>query len=262
MTMVVGGIFLSKPVHAEPAHADMRVTVPVIVGMGALWLGSEFAKGSLAPRECRWCEPGGLDASVTRSLWAGGGAHARVAAPATDVLAFGVVPALMLGSTLMHDARIPERGYTDAAVVLESGVAAALLNQATKFLVGRERPFVHALSAADKQNTSSPNDNNLSFYSGHTSFTFALAASATTVAAMRDSKLTPWIAGVGGGLALATGVGRIVAGKHYASDVAVGAITGTLMGVAVPLLFHRGERTSLQPTLSMSGGALSYGGAW
>ncbi len=261
--MVVGGICLSKRVQAEPARADMRITVPVTLGMGALWLGSELAKGSLAPNECRWCEPGSLDASVSRALWAGGGTHAEVAAPTTDVLAFGVVPALMLGSTLVRDARVSERGYTDAVVVLEAGMAAALLNQGTKFLVGRERPFVHALGAADKQNTHSPSDNNLSFYSGHTSFTFALAASATTVAAMRDSKLAPWIAGVGGSLALATGVGRIVAGKHYASDVAVGAVTATLVGVAVPLLLHgRDGSTSLQPSVSSGGGALSYGGTW
>jgi membrane-associated phospholipid phosphatase len=77
-----------------------------------------------------------------------------------------------------------------------------------------ERPFVHVLPPAQKGRTAQPDDNNLSFSSGHTTATFALAAAAGTVATMRGYRWAPltWI--VGGALALGTGYLRIAADRH------------------------------------------------
>ena len=118
------------------------------------------------------------------------------------------------------------------------------MNQVVKFIVGRERPFVHALPEADKPHTARPSDNNLSFFSGHTTMAFAMAASAGTVASMRRYRLAPWIWAVGIAVATVTGYLRIAADVHYASDVLTGAVVGSLAGFAVPYLFHGPRRVA------------------
>ena len=113
------------------------------------------------------------------------------------------------------------------------------MNQVVKFIVGRERPFVHALPEADKPNTAHPSDNNVSFYSGHATMAFAMAVSGGTVASMRALPAGARGSGARGlALAAATAYLRIAADRHYASDVTTGAVVGSLTGFAVPYLFH------------------------
>jgi membrane-associated phospholipid phosphatase len=135
----------------------------------------------------------------------------------------------------------------DTTVIMESIVVAANMNQLVKFLVGRERPFVHDLAAADKLHTKSPGDNNLSFYSGHTMLGFVSAVSAGTVASLKGYRSAPLIWGTGLTLAFATGYLRIAADKHYFSDVLTGAILGSATGFLVPWL-HRPKSGVAQVT--------------
>jgi membrane-associated phospholipid phosphatase len=81
-------------------------------------------------------------------------------------------------------------------------------------------------------------DDNLSFYSGHTSLTFTLATASGTVASLRGYSLAPAIWSAGLGVAALAGWLRIAADKHYLSDVLVGAVAGSLAGVLLPVLFH------------------------
>jgi membrane-associated phospholipid phosphatase len=75
-----------------------------------------------------------------------------------------------------------------------------------------------------------------SFFSNHTASAFATAvySSYTFQARHPDSRLTPWV--WGGSLALASTVGsmRVLAGKHFPSDVLAGAAAGALCGYLVP----------------------------
>ena len=101
------------------------------------------------------------------------------------------------------------------------------LTQIVKFTAGRERPFVHALPADQKPLTAHPADNNVSFYSSHTSFAFSLAVSTATVASMRHYRWARVIWGVGLVSAAAVGYLRIAADQHYFTDVLVGAAAGS-----------------------------------
>jgi membrane-associated phospholipid phosphatase len=81
----------------------------------------------------------------------------------------------------------------------------------------------------------------LSFYSGHTSFTFAALSFGAVTLSVRDRpRLWPWIATgvVGGGV----GAAMVLAGAHFPTDVAMGAAAGTVVGVTVPLLHMRTPR--------------------
>jgi membrane-associated phospholipid phosphatase len=143
--------------------------------------------------------------------------------------------------------------FVDAAAIAEATILAADLNQATKFLVARERPFVHALSPADKSATSSPADNNTSFYSGHASTSMALAVSMAEVASLRKYDWAPVAWATLPALSLFTGYLRIAADKHYFTDVATGAAMGALFGYFVPHLF----RSPREPVMSNKSGITS-----
>ena len=128
----------------------------------------------------------------------------------------------------------------DGLVIAEAVALNGALTQIVKFAAGRERPFVHALPADQKALTAHPADNNVSFYSSHTSFAFSLAVSTATVASMRHARWAPAIWAVGLAGAAAVGYLRIAADQHYFTDVLVGSAAGSAVGFAVPYGFHRG----------------------
>jgi len=97
------------------------------------------------------------------------------------------------------------------------------------------RPFMLGSEGGkERENPSSHG----SFYSGHTSAAFAIAV--FTGVWFSDSypgsSYSPWV--WGGTLSVATMIGvlRVVGGKHYPSDVAVGALVGSFVGWVVPKL--------------------------
>jgi membrane-associated phospholipid phosphatase len=216
---------------------DLALDVPLTAGAGALWFGTELAKSHLAPSTCRWCDPPALDREVRDALVWSTPARAR---KASDVLAFAVVPAATL-APFAFVADSHEDALLDALFVVEAVALAQGLNQAVKFSVGRQRPFVRFGNYPEADRPADPDDN-LSFYSGHSSLAFSLAAAAGTVSTLRGYRSAPWVWGAG--MALASGVAyfRIAADKHYLTDVVTGAVIGTAVGVAAPRLLHPRER--------------------
>lgn len=247
------GIFAASALGAAPAAAqeatpirelEVRhaVTLPIAAGFGAGWVASELAKDSLAPEPCRWCGSVPAIDRRTREAWRWEDTHA--AGTASDVLDFAVLPALVFGGdALLASQHGALSGWDeDAVVILEAAMIASALNQVVKFSVGRERPFVHAIeSDEEKAKTEDPADNNVSFYSGHTSLAFALAGAGGSVATMRGYRHGWVVWPVAGTLAATVGYLRIGADKHWLTDVATGAVVGGAIGVGVPYLLHRPE---------------------
>ena len=209
------------------------IDVPITALTWGFWLGTEAFKSEVAPDRCNWCEPNSTDWAVRNALkWE----NTKGAQRASDVLLFGVAPAAARATTLTlagADGRMEEVPW-DALLILESAGVAAALNQSVKLVIGRERPFAYALPDAEKGLVDEPYDNNLSFYSGHATVTFALAASTATVARMRGRKGAAWAWAVGMPIAATTAYLRLAGDKHYLSDVTVGAVAGTAIGVLVP----------------------------
>ena len=180
-------------------------------------------------------------------------------------MAFAALPAVSFGLAAVAagaDRRLDETPV-DALIVAEAVTLAGAMNQAFKFSVARERPFVHARTPAERAARADPDDN-LSFYSGHTSFAFALAVSSGTVASMRRYRLAPWVWAVGLSAAAATGWLRIAADKHYFTDVVAGAAMGSAFGLGVPYLLHRpGDRAgAARPGIFAQGRSIVLAGAW
>jgi len=231
----------------EPRPLDVNPWVSgSITVLGATgWIGSELGKPSLVPTQCRWCDRTtdgkdtvpGIDESVRNGLkWS----DIKTPATISDVVGFAGLPLLLLGGlavTSVHEGaakKIPE----DFLVTIEAVMLAADLNQLVKFSFARERPFVHALPDSQKSSTAAPADNDLSFYSGHTTLAFSLATSAATVATLRGYRWAPVLWAVGLPMAAFVGYLRIAADKHYFTDVMAGALLGSAFGIAIPML-HR-----------------------
>ncbi len=215
-------------------HADGAITTAAL----AAWIGSELAKPHLAPSRCRICSPGWLDAEARDALVWGPGDHAR---RASNALVFALPAGLAAHQVLAaRAAGDVQAGLVDVLIVAEAVALAGDLNQAVKYAVGRERPFVHYGNWRDPDRRPDPDDN-LSFYSSHTSVAFAAVCAAGTVSSLRGYRSAPWVWGVGLSAAAAVGYLRIAADKHYLTDVLAGAALGGAIGVAVPRLLHPRE---------------------
>ena len=234
----------------ELAH-DTRIDA-AITATGAVWLVvSEVLKPTLVPEKCRWCYRAAdgsdtlnpVDKAIRDALvWK----STRSADYTSSVIVFGTEPISALG--LLAGAAAYDGAASGAALdvllVGEAVVVAQSINQVAKFALARERPFVHFLPVAPdgvRELTASPSDDNLSFFSGHSTLAFSIATSSATVATLRGYRLAPvlWASGVAQAAAVA--YLRIGADKHYFSDVMLGAIVGSAIGVGLPMLFHGPE---------------------
>jgi len=238
----------------DDLHYDWRVDGAVTATAFAFWGGTQLFESRLAAADCRWCDPGSLDSSVRGALRWNDTSAANLA---SNLGAYVFVPLSSLGLLALdtqREGRLDELAG-DGLVIAEAVALNGALTQIVKFAAGRERPFVHALPPDQKPLTAHPADNNVSFYSSHTSFAFSLAVSTATVASMRHYRWARVIWGVGLVGAAAVGYLRIAADQHYLTDVVVGAVAGSAIGFGVPYGFHRGAG-ALAVTPVPGGGAL------
>lgn len=212
---------------ARLAAAELRASsadAAVVGAGGALWIGTELAKPSLAPQACRWCaaEVNPLDRAARQSLVAREPNHMALA---SDV---GLFTLPVAASLLTLGA---QRRYDTFILVAESLVVTANVNQATKFIAGRTRPYAQFHN--DVGIDPAKGDDHLSFFSGHAASTFSLAAA--TYAWMREDRpeAAPYVGAAMLAGAAFTGYARIAADRHYLSDVVTGAVVGSLIGYTV-----------------------------
>lgn len=253
---------------------DASLTGAGILGVVAF----ELFKDTLGPRQCRWCDrrADGDDAlnvvdSLVRDTL---GWHDQVPPQRiSNVTAFLLEPATSiatLGASALHDGA-GKHYPLDLLLVLEAATASTLVNEIVKFSFARERPFVHVLPEEEKPKQAHFSDNNLSFYSGHTSLSFAIATASGTVASLRGYRLAPMVWSTLLPIAAFTGYLRIAGARHYFTDVVGGALLGGAIGALVPLLFHGrtgedapnpGELSSPGPGASSRTMQVSFGGAF
>lgn len=126
-------------------------------------------------------------------------------------------------------------------VYTQALLANQLLTSLAKVVFRRPRPFSYRKDR-DCIFVSDPEDANLSFFSGHASSAFAAAFAGGYLLAEKglDTRTRSAVWSVELALAGATANLRARAGKHYYSDILVGALVGTTFGIGIPVL-HGGE---------------------
>ena len=132
---------------------------------------------------------------------------------------FGIMGAFYLGGALLDN-------YKAKAVAMDafaaSLVSAGIITTSLKVITGRSRP-------EDDEGTYKfqPFGGHRSFPSGHTTQAFSLAS---VVAEHYDEW---WIDTISYGIAGGVGLARVEQGAHFPSDVAAGALIGTIVGKAI-----------------------------
>lgn len=198
-----------------------------------------------APQECKWCNPPNFDATIRNDLkWNNPVAADQI----SNVLAYGIMPVSALSMTIIPSVydKNSRHALENSLIVLNSTLLAIDITSYVKVIVDRERPAAYYNNTSVTWLKTHPNEKYVSFFSGHTAVTFALASSVTTVGMLRGYSWAPYAGIIGGTLAVTTGILRIGADLHYGTDVITGAIIGTGIGIGLPLLLH--PRLKQQPT--------------
>jgi membrane-associated phospholipid phosphatase len=146
----------------------------------------------------------------------------------------------------------------DAVVISEVMLITGALTALLKDGVGRRRPWSYDVDATDRP---FERDTMRSFPSGHSSETFAAATvGCVTFVRRHQPGAAGAVAACGPGYALAavTAGLRVSAAAHFPTDVLLGSLIGTGVGLAVPLL-HDDPRRRHHLMLTPSPGGLGVG---
>jgi membrane-associated phospholipid phosphatase len=142
--------------------------------------------------------------------------------------------------------RSPVVAGQTALIAVEAMALGSMLQGVSAGAFARERPYGRDCGTkvdADLPECTS-NVRYRSFFSGHTTLAFASAGVTCTNHAVHDLFGDPFADAVTCGATLATagavGMLRIVAQKHYVTDVLTGAAVGTASGLGIPWLLHYG----------------------
>jgi membrane-associated phospholipid phosphatase len=225
----------TRPAFQLYAESDLPV-----LGMGIVFASARLThlqKAYCAPL----CDPNDINSldRTTAGWWS------PAWSTASDIGLYALVGGSMT-VLLVDEGFLP--ALNDAVVIAESAVAGLAVSSLLTLATGRPRPFVYGEKAplADRN---SPNGS-LSYSSSHATVSFAIATS-TFMALKRLHPRSPgavWALGIGGATAAFVATARVMAGMHFISDAAGGAVVGTSMGILVPSL--HGSPVRIVPVVS------------
>lgn len=269
-----------------PLVAREEVDIPFTLAMGGLWLVTELGVKN------QFSAPA-FDGSSYEHI----GDMDRTAIgnwdpsldKASDVLLVASFVTPFLFNSIDHAIWGKDRAqlgrwiWSDVLIVLEAVAFAGAITNVAKWAFARYRPFnyigIHDTARYDaiqqdeelrsslqeemeKQNAA------LSFWSGHTTLAFAaLCASATLLTSKHlNDHPAPLFALWGGTIAAGIAVAalRVESGMHFPSDVIVGALMGSAIGIAIPAL-HRNRAlapVAVTPLTLREGGGLAFTAVW
>lgn len=222
------------------------------------WWGSEFRRPgfavpllsgvTLAATSSR-SQSGGADLKFERQAKSHSSGRVNETAKAFSTLGNAAAGAVLIGTGYVlgrwtHHDRLAEASSLSAEALLSAGLYATAL----KAVTARTRP---AAGGQGDFFTYSPPQGQVSssFPSGHATGAFAVATVFAEV--YSEERWVPWVAY---GLAGCIGASRVAQGRHFPSDVVVGALVGNSIGrMAVARQGDSGKSTfSLQPYFNPS----------
>ena len=231
-----------KRLYWDPKFNRMDMPEMIVTGVAA---SIALATNILPPLKTGWRGGIAVDDHV-RSLRASSLDAQLEVRTGTDVgLALMTMYPLLVDSFLVA---YWYRGSEDVALQMalidvEAFAIVGAIEGTSNFFSGRERPYGRDCGAGIPNNTNDCQSDARyrSFFSGHTAVSFTAAALICShhEALQLFESAADHIACATGLLAAGTiGTLRIVGDAHYFSDVLVGAVVGTSIGLGVPLLHH------------------------
>jgi membrane-associated phospholipid phosphatase len=225
----------------DPAPFALRRTGALALVLEFFGVVGAFVALSVAAGDpataCRWCATNRFDDAVRRLLVQRAPHDAAVASHALSMIA---APALAFGAVIVPalGRRRGRHALQDSVIVLNAFLLVTGLADGVKKLTDRTRPGVFHGRVGEIEASAAPLEHYVSFFSGDTAWAFVLGAAAATLAQLRGYGWSRRVALAGAAIGAATGVLRVAADMHWATDVLAGAAVGTLVGVALPRLLH------------------------
>lgn len=174
------------------------------------------------------------------------GRYSPIASNASQamILAMGAVPMVASAWDARQGVQSWNSAMADAVVFLEAISLSSALDLIVRSARIHPRPLVYGRQVPARERLA-PNASG-SFYSGHANGAFLSAVFFAYTYSMRhpDSEYKGWIWAGGLGAAATVAGLRVAAGKHYPSDILVGAATGAFFGWAFPRM-HRVEHSGV-----------------
>ena len=255
-----------------------------LLGVGLVGtLGTELLKKTIAPDACVACngpdntglrdgsqaDLNGVDAFFHDQL-TGAVFSRKTADTVSNLWVAGVVPIYAIaGSFAFAGPHASDGvGLRNSLLVVESALLSLTVIQSGKFFIARKRPFVRYGNGTDGETPDegktydvNDKDSHISFPSGHTALATSMAVSLAMLATLEESKAAPYLWGGAAVASVGAATLRMMAEKHYFTDVAVGALVGTGVGILVPYLHRRGgllaeHNSSLSMGSSPAGGTM------
>lgn len=224
------------PPSRSPYGVRWAIDVPVLVLATAGWAGPQLFLRELITPSCP-CRGEDVDPIDRLAV----GLRSAPAATASDLLLAAATTApFALDAIDVGRGGGPWGDFVIDALVLGQTLAVnGALSQAIKVAVHRPRPLLYDRPAGDPAIAQARNY--VSFYSGHTAGTFAAGIAYATTFSLRhpSSRYRRWVYGAAFAAGGTVGLLRVVSGNHFPSDVAVGAVAGSVIGYLVPRLHRR-----------------------
>ena len=239
---VARGEVTPAPVHWDPAWPQFRTSEWIAGGAGiALVLTSRL----LPVPSAHWRGGFAIDESARGALRFHTPSARRWARDASDIgitinASWPFFDALVVAGWYRHS---PEVGVQQALISAEVLAVTAGVQQLVGLAVSRERPYGRECGGELPANTRDclARDRYYSFFSGHSSHSFAAAAVSCMHHAyvpLYGGAADDWACAGGFGLAVTTALLRVATDVHYVSDVAIGALIGTTTGLMLPWALH------------------------
>lgn len=193
----------------------------------------------------------GLPNSNSQILWG-----TRISRVGSSYGILGLGAGMFAVGAIGHDSRLKRTGIAS----MESLGHSLVLTYGLKLLTSRERPGTGSGQGHFWSGYGDAFGGNKSFPSGHSMESWAIAS--VVAHEYRDKRYVPWIAY---GLASMVSASRVAAQRHYASDVAVGAAAGYLIGKFVQGRYaaqssgskHGWLRPAIQPIIQPASGTMA-----
>jgi len=230
MYKIAGMVFLSliiltgyQPVSAIDEDKPNSLDIVIIAGTGVATIALELGKYYITPTKPSITTPNSLDASLRNVLrWK------KAMNDASLLSDIGLAISLSGGLWIPLLTQAP---YLNGLLIMSQSLfTTSLITDLIKIISGRQRPYAYYGTSA-----SQGADDNYSFLSGHTSLSFAMAATGSLILAERFPELKVLIYAASFLIAGTTAYLRIAGDKHYFTDVAAGALLGTGIGYATYL---------------------------
>lgn len=229
------------PTEPSPYFLRLDVDLPLLILGTTLWGGTSFIGGTSAPPP--WCgtsstapcDAGGVNALDRSAI----GLYDPSMRTAANVIV-GVVPAAFTALDVADAGVRNWRGWlTDAVVITEAVVWSGAMQDIVRRAVRRPRPYMYVPGLNPSEREAAEAD--FSFFSGHTSNTFAMVTAAAFTYTLRHPhskwRWLVWSLAIAG--ESTEPVLRVLAGDHFPTDCIVGGLVGTAAGILFPALHRR-----------------------